>query len=86
MKTFGDFIKFFSSAKVCMDLCECERGEIREDFHERSKAIGLEICRENNISQAQIGELPWETVLGEKSRALAESLRNWFNLEAADKR
>ena len=85
MKTFGDLCKFISSAHVDMDLFGCTE-ELEETFRERSKAIGPAICLERNISQAEVMGLPPDTVLGEKSRALAEGLKTWFKLETADKK
>jgi len=85
MKTFGDFIRFFSSAKVCMELFGVSE-EMEKEFRERSKAVGQVILRENHISREQIAGLPWDTILGEESRAMAESFKAWFNLLALDKK
>ena len=85
MKTFGDLRKFISSAHLDMDLFGRTK-ELKEAFSERGKAIGSAICLERNISEAEVMGLPSGTLLGEKSRALAEGLRTWFILETADKK
>ena len=85
MKTLGDLYKFLSSAHVDMDLFGYSP-EFEEAFRERCKAISSALCRERNTTPARGMELPPETLLGKKSKALAESMKTWFSLETAVKR